>query len=98
VECYNCGKHRHYARDCWAEKKVESEANYAKVVEEKVLLMAQTPSTLGCDVMWYLNIGANNHMISHKHLYAEMIELGATVSFGDASKVEVKGIRSMKFL
>jgi gag-polypeptide of LTR copia-type/Zinc knuckle len=52
VECYNCGKHEHIAQDCWAEKKVEGKANYAEVIEdEKVLLMAQTPSTSGCDTV-----------------------------------------------
>jgi hypothetical protein len=44
------------------------------------------------------DIGANNHMTSHKHLFAEMIELEGPVSFGDTSKVEVKGKRKVKFL
>jgi hypothetical protein len=33
-----------------------------------------------------------------KHLFAEMTELAGTVSFGDASKVEVKGKCNVKFL
>jgi hypothetical protein len=37
-------------------------------------------------------------MISHKHLFAKMTELAETVSFGDASKVKVKGKCNMKFL
>jgi Zinc knuckle len=99
VDCYNCGKHEHYARDCWAEKKVEGKTNYAKVIEnEKVLLMAQTPSTSGCDTVWYLDTGASNHMTGHKHLFTKMIELAGTVSFGDASKVEVKEKGNVKFL
>jgi hypothetical protein len=32
-------------------------------------------------------------MTGHKHLFAEMTELAGIVSFGDASKVEVKGKR-----
>jgi hypothetical protein len=68
------------------------------IEDDKVLLMAQTPSTSGCDTMWYLDIGANNHMTGHKHLFAEMTELAGTVSFRDASKVEVKGKGNMKFL
>jgi hypothetical protein len=33
-------------------KKVERKANYAEVIEdEKILLMAQTPSISGCDTM-----------------------------------------------
>jgi hypothetical protein len=36
-------------------------------------------------------------MIGHKHLFAKMTELARTVSFGDASKVEVKGKYNVKF-
>jgi hypothetical protein len=94
VECFNCGKHEHNARDCWPEKKVEGKPNYAEVIEnEKVLLMIQTPSTSGCNTMWYLDTGVSNQMTNHKHLFAEMTELARTVSFEDASKVKVKGKR-----
>jgi hypothetical protein len=48
--------------------------------------------------VWYLDTGANNHMTGHKHLFTEMTELSETVSFGDASKVEVKGKENIKFL
>jgi hypothetical protein len=99
VDCYNCSKHGHYARNCWAEKKVKDKANYVEVIkDEKLLLMAQTPSTLGCDTMWYLDIGANNYITGHKHLFVEMIEFTEIVFFGDASKVEVKGKYNVKFL
>jgi hypothetical protein len=53
--------------------------------------MVQTPSTSWCDTAWYLDTGANNHMTDHKHLFAEMTNLGGIVLFGDASKVEIKG-------
>jgi hypothetical protein len=33
IDCYNYGKHEHYAWDCWAEKKVKDKTNYT---EEKV--------------------------------------------------------------
>jgi hypothetical protein len=79
--------------------KVEGKVNYAEVIEdEKVLLMAQTLSISKCDTVWYLDIRANNHMTDHKHLFVEMTELAGTVSFGDASKVEVKGKDNVKFL
>ncbi|KAK7379718.1 hypothetical protein VNO78_34408 [Psophocarpus tetragonolobus] len=44
------------------------------------------------NMMWYLDMGARNHMCGHKHLVKELqkVETGH-VSFGDASKVEVKG-------
>jgi hypothetical protein len=63
------------------------------IEDKKVLLMAQTPSTSGCDTVWYLDTGANDHMTGHKHLFAEITELADTISFGDASEVEVKGKR-----
>jgi hypothetical protein len=37
-------------------------------------------------------------MTNHKHLFAEMTELAGTVSFGEASKVEVKRKGSVNFL
>jgi hypothetical protein len=37
-------------------------------------------------------------MTGHKNLFIEMTELAGTVSFGHASKVEVKGKGNMKFL
>jgi hypothetical protein len=68
------------------------------IEDEKMLLMAQTSSTSRCDIVWYLDIGASNHMTGHKHLFTEMTELAGTVFFGDASKVEVKGKGNVKFL
>jgi gag-polypeptide of LTR copia-type/Zinc knuckle len=70
VDCYNCGKYEHYARDCWVEKKVEGKTNYAKVKEDgDVLFMAQSMSISGSNIIWYLDTGASNHMIGHKHLF-----------------------------
>jgi hypothetical protein len=48
--------------------------------------------------VWYLDIGASNHMTGHKHLFTEMTELAGIVSSRDASKVEVKGKGNVKFL
>jgi heme oxygenase len=59
--------------------------------------MTQTPPISRSDIMWYLNTGANNHMIGHKYLF-EMTELGEIVLSKEASKVEVKEKRSVKFL
>jgi hypothetical protein len=79
-------------------KKVEGKTYYVEVVEEKVLPTAYTTSTLRSDIVWYLIIGANNHMTEHKYLFVEMTELGGIVLFRDASKVEVEEKGSMKFL
>jgi gag-polypeptide of LTR copia-type/Domain of unknown function (DUF4219) len=37
VDCYNCGKHKHYARDCLAEKRIEDKVNYAEKDDESNL-------------------------------------------------------------
>jgi hypothetical protein len=37
-------------------------------------------------------------MTNHKYLFVEMTELARTVYFKNTSKVEVKGIRNVKFL
>jgi hypothetical protein len=62
VNCYNYRKYGHYARNYWAAKKVEGNPNYTEVMKEKVLLIAQTPSTSGCHIIWYLDRGASNHI------------------------------------
>ena len=41
---------------------------------------------------WYLDSGAINHMSGLKHLFTDLKEVDSGfVSFGDASKIEVKG-------
>nr|GEX34336.1 retrovirus-related Pol polyprotein from transposon TNT 1-94 [Tanacetum cinerariifolium] len=60
--------------------------------ESGVLLMAHEESILEIDTMWYLNSGASNHISGQKDLFVEMTEVvQGHVSFGDASKIDVKG-------
>jgi hypothetical protein len=65
---------------------------------DDVLLMAQSMSISKSDTIWYLDIGASNHMTSHKYLFVEMTEQEGSVSFGDTSKMEIKGKENVKFL
>jgi hypothetical protein len=98
VDCYNCGKHVHYVRDCWAKKKVEGKDNYIEEKVDDVLMMAHNEPNSGSETVWYLDIGASSHMSGHKNLFIEMEEIAGTVLFGDASKVEVKGKGKIKFI
>nr|GEY06582.1 retrovirus-related Pol polyprotein from transposon TNT 1-94 [Tanacetum cinerariifolium] len=93
VDCYNCGKHGHYARDYRSAKRTEEKTNLVTEVEESgVLLMAREESISKIDTMWYLDSGASNHMSGQKDLFVEMTEVvQGHVLFGDASKIDVKG-------
>ena len=90
----------HVTNDCRARKRVEGATNLAleDVTNEGLLLMAQEDN-INNDTLWYLDSGASNHMCGHEYLFKEMqnIEDGH-VSFGDASKVEVKGRGTIHFL
>ena len=62
--------------------------------------MAQEEDDANEESLWYLDSGASNHMCSHERLFRELqkIEAADHVSFGDASKVEVKGKGTISFL
>jgi len=54
--------------------------------------MAYEGNALDGDMVWYLDIGANNHMCGHKHLFVDIQEIeDGHVSFGDSTKISVKG-------
>jgi hypothetical protein len=94
VDCYNCGKHGHYASECWAEKKADGNTNFANAEEKSddlMMMMAQNNPNPWNDTVWYIDTGASNHMTRHKHLFEEMVEIEGLVLFGDTLKVKVKG-------
>jgi hypothetical protein len=69
---------------------VEGKANYIEEKVDDVLMMAHNEPNSGSETVWYLDTRASNHMSGHKNLFIKMEEIVGTVSFGDASKVEVK--------
>ncbi|GKD80093.1 retrovirus-related pol polyprotein from transposon TNT 1-94 [Tanacetum coccineum] len=102
IDCYNCGKRGHYAKDLRSPKRTEEKTNLVtepQVEESGILLMAHEEQILEVDTMWYLDSGASNHMSGQKDLFVEMTEVvQGHVSFGDASKIDVKGRRKIRFL
>jgi len=101
VECYNCNNYGHYAKQCYAEKRMEENANLLEEDETKdegILIMANEGVTLDNDMLWYLDIGASNHMCRHKHLFLGIQEIeDGHVSFGNSTKVPIIGERLFNF-
>ena len=101
IKCYSCGKMGHLAKNCQTDKRVEETTNLAIEGKENegFLLMARDEDDTNEDTLWYLDSGANNHMCSHENLFRELQKVEAGhVSFGDVSKVEVKGRGTISFL
>ena len=91
----------HVTKACRAGKRVEGATNLAleNVTNEDLLLMAQDEENINNDTLWHLDSGTSNHMCDHEYLFKEMQKIDdGHVSFGDASKVEVKGRGTIHFL
>jgi hypothetical protein len=68
-------------------------------VKEGFLLMVHNEVNTDNNTVSYLDSGASNHMCGHKYLFKEMRKVeDGHVSFGDASKVEVKGQGAVCYL
>ncbi|KAL1549229.1 hypothetical protein AAHA92_17359 [Salvia divinorum] len=72
----------------------EEKANYVENTNEEngCVLLAYKGEAGRKDNMWYLDTGASNHMCGNRSMFVELDELvSGNVSFGDESKILVKG-------
>ncbi|KAJ1400578.1 Zinc finger, CCHC-type [Sesbania bispinosa] len=98
VKCYNCGKLGHISKDCRSEKKKEEPTIFlAEEKDEGLLLVTNIPETevkpsCSNNSVWYLDTDTSNHMCGDERLFKILSKVeSGSVSFGDASKVVVKG-------
>jgi len=55
-------------------------------------MMTNEGITMDGGMVWYLDIGANNHMFRHKNLFIDIQDRkDVHVSLGDSIKVPIKG-------
>nr|KYP46906.1 Retrovirus-related Pol polyprotein from transposon TNT 1-94 [Cajanus cajan] len=89
IECYNCGKYGHVAKDCYSIKCY----NCGNLETEiKPSCSSEIKPSCSDKSIWYLDTSASNHMCGDKRLFKTLSkEEFGSVSFGDASKVAVKG-------
>ncbi|KAL5757980.1 hypothetical protein ACOSP7_020591 [Xanthoceras sorbifolium] len=74
--------------------KVDERSNYVeiKTEEKETVLLACRDNDGDHENAWYLDTGASNHMCGRRSMFVELDELVAgNVSFGDDSKISVKG-------
>ncbi|KAH9751752.1 hypothetical protein KPL71_014419 [Citrus sinensis] len=82
-------------RECRAPStRIEERVNYVeeKNGEDGTLLLACNDTSGGQENTWYLDTGASNHMNGNISMFMELSEsVNGSVTFGDDSKVLVKG-------
>ncbi|KAM1937504.1 hypothetical protein FF1_015223 [Malus domestica] len=85
----------HYAWECRAPiNRLDEKVNYVKEEKEDngIVLLACKNNDGDQDYTWYLDTGTSNHMCGRRSMFVELNEsVSGNVSFGDESKIPVKG-------
>jgi hypothetical protein len=91
MKCYYYKKYDHYAVKYYYNEKKDDEKKREKE-DDGVVLLASKEVDPNNESVWYLDTGVSNHMCGYKYIFIEIEEImDGHVSFGDASKVKVKG-------
>ncbi|KAK2365584.1 putative mitochondrial protein [Trifolium repens] len=99
IQCYNCQKFGHYARECRSKKVAredKDEAQYANgggSDSDDSLLMAITNSEADKSNLWYLDTGCSNHMTGNKKWFLKLdYSVKRNIKFADNSQVTSAGV------
>ena len=94
IQCYNCQKFGHYARECRSKKvprEDKDEAQYANGGDsdfDDSLLMAITNSEADKSNLWYLDTGCSNHMTGNKKWFLKLdYSVKRNIKFADNIQV-----------
>ncbi|XP_074561277.1 uncharacterized protein LOC141817539, partial [Curcuma longa] len=95
IECFTCHRLGHYSWECRNNK--EETTNFAESNDTKedsgpTLLLACKTDQDENECTWYLDSGASSHICGRRDLFVELDEsTDGDITFGDSSKVQVKG-------
>lgn len=92
IQCYNCHKYGHYAKECWNAATNQEEVHLVDVKEEEELLLLVAGREDEDRYSWYLDTGASNHMSGSKDLFTNLDEsYKGQIVFGNDAKVPIEG-------
>ncbi|CAJ2663346.1 unnamed protein product [Trifolium pratense] len=101
IQCYNCDKYGHYAKECKAPKKNQSqnsgeEANVAQddsTSEDDVNFMVTITDEAADSMVWYFDTGCSNHMTGNRSILTDFDKCFNTkIRLADSNSIAAEGI------